>query len=127
MHLSVLVVSKRVLLDGFENEFVGDDDVGLTCCFCCLDGEFEDIEKFAGIASTLAQESTRFLQFNLFVFEKNIFCERIVEQFQQVVFTQRFQHIDLAAGEERTNYLERRILRCGTNEGDNSLLHSTEK
>ncbi len=96
-------------------------------CFCCLDGEFEDVEEFAGIASALAQHGSRFLQFYLLVFEKDIAGDGVVQELEEVVFAERFQHIDLASGEERTDDLERWVLGGGTNEGDDTLFHSSEQ
>ena len=114
-------------MDGAKDEFVGDDNVGVACRFSSLDGEFENVEELAGIASTLAQHGTRFFQLYLLVFEKNVAGERIVQEQKQVVLAERFQNIDLTAGEQWANDFEGGVLGGGTNERDNSLFHSSEQ
>ena len=63
----------------------------------------------------------------MFRFQYDISFHSLVQQFQQVVFRQTFQDIQLATGQKRTYDLERRIFRRGSDQRDRSLLHSAQE
>ena len=47
-----------------------------------------------------------------------------VKQFQQIILLKRLEDIELTTRQERTDDLKRRILRGGTYQRHNPLLHS---
>ncbi len=50
-----------------------------------------------------------------------------MQKFEQIVFFEALQNIELASRQERSDYLERRVLGCCADKGYNALLHRTEK
>ena len=68
-----------------------------------------------------------FLQLNLLLLEFHILGGGSLQEPLQVFLFQRFEHIELATGKERTDYLERGIFRGSTNQGDNTLLHCPQQ
>ena len=60
-------------------------------------------------------------------FQYDISFHSLMQQFQQVVFRQAFQDIQLATGQKRAYDLERRIFRRGSDQRDRPLLHSPQE
>ena len=50
-----------------------------------------------------------------------------MQQFEHIVFTERLQHIYLAAGEQRVNHFEARVLRRRADERYRAVLDRTEQ
>ena len=124
MHIALLVVSQRILLQLFFHHLIGDDHLVGASRF---HHQFQDIEQFSGIATAEAEHRAGFLQLNLLLTEFHILGDGTLQESLQVVFFKRLEHIKLAAGEQRTDYLERRVLGGGTNQGDDAFLHGTEQ
>ena len=124
MHLSILVVCQRILLQPFGHHFIGDDN---SLFRFRLHNEFQYIKQLAGIPTGEAQHSCGFFQFNLTFFQYRVCTNGTFQKFQQIFFLQRFQHIKLAAGQERTNHFERRVLRGGTDECHRTVFHCSQQ
>ena len=124
MHLTVLVVSQRVLLKTIHHNLVCNHDF---IPYFSLHRQFQDIQKFTGIASAVSQQGSRLLQLDILLLQDCVFVDGSVEQFQQIVFFERLEHIELTTRQEWTDDLERRILRRGTYQGDDTLLHSPQQ
>ena len=63
----------------------------------------------------------------MFLLENGVGSYGSVEQFQQIVFLERLEHVELTTGEQRANHLERGILGGSTNQRDNALLDSSQE
>ena len=94
MHLSPLVIGQWILLETGSHQVVGDFDVAFGER---TNHQVEDVEQFSGVATAVAQQGLMFFHGNVALFQFHIFGQRPVQQLQQVVFFQRFQHIQLAA------------------------------
>ena len=95
MHFTVFVVGQRILLQQVHHHFIGNHQVFVGGR--CLSNQLQDVEQFACVASAVAQHGTRFLQFNMALAQLSVFGESTVQQSEQVVAFQRFEHIELAA------------------------------
>ena len=124
MHLALLIISQRILLQLFLYHLISDNHFIAACRF---HHQFQDIEQFPGITATEAEHGCGFLQLNLLLLEFHILGDGSLQEPLQVFLFQRFEHIELATGKERTDYLERGIFRCSTNQGDNALLHRPQQ
>ena len=123
MHLSVLVVGQRVLLQSGHHQVVGYHDITRLC----FNHQLQDIEQLAGIAPAEAQQCIRLLQLDVALLQDNIGMDGTVEQLQQVVFLQRLQNVKLTARQQWTYNLERRILGCSANQRDHPPFHSPQQ
>ena len=124
MHLALLIISQRILLQLFLYHLIGDNHFIAACRF---HHQFQDIEQFPGITATEAEHGCGFLQLNLLLLEFHILGDGTLQESLQVFLLQRFEHIELATGKERTDDLERGIFRGCTNQGDNTLLHRPQQ
>ena len=70
---------------------------------------------------------SRLLYINLPLLQEHIRLQSMVEQTHQILHLQTLQHIHLTATQKWTNDLERRGIRCCTNQCHHSLFHSTQK
>ena len=124
MHLSLLVVSQRILLQLVYHHLVGNDHIIRPSRF---NHEFKDIEQLAGITTTISQQGTLLLQFNMLFPQFHILRNGTVQQSFQIFLFQRFQDIELTSGEQRPDDFERRILRCSTNQGNDSFFYRSQE
>ena len=124
MHLAILVVCQRILLQTGFYIAVGNDNLRLLRS---LYHQFQDIQQFTRVAAAIAHQSTRLLQYDVLLAQFDILGDSSVEQFQQVVFIQRFQHIQLTSRQQWAYHLERRILRRSTYQRDDALLDSSQQ
>ena len=124
MHLALLIVSQRILLQLFLYHLISDNHFLAASRF---HHQFQDIEQFPGITATEAEHGCGFLQLNLLLLEFHILGDGTLQESLQVFLLQRFEHIELATGKERTDYLERGIFRGSTNQGDNTLLYRPQQ
>ena len=124
MHLAVFVVGQRILLQACLDEFVGNND-GL--CRLRLYHEFQNVQQLACIAAAISEHRSRLLQLDVQLRELGVGGNGAMQQCQQVVFLERLQHIELATREQRANHLERRVLCSGTDERDDTPLHSSQQ
>ena len=124
MQFSTLIVCQRVLLKPFGYDCVRDNHLVRSVS---LYHQFKNIQQLAGISSAIPEHGIRFAKFDMFRFQYDISFHSLVQQFQQVVFRQTFQDIQLATGQKRTYDLERRIFRRGSDQRDRSLLHSAQE
>ena len=125
MHLAVLVVGQRILLQTLRHQVVGNDErFALAHRFA---QQIQDVQQFAGIATAEAKQGIGFPEFYLQVLQHDVFLYRTAGQFQQVVAPQALQHIHLAAAQQGTDDLERRVLRGGTNQRDDALLDGSQQ
>ena len=124
MHLAVFVVGQRILLQACLDEFVGNHD-GL--CRLRLYHEFQNVEQLACIAAAVSEHRSRLLQLNVQLRELGVGGNGALQQGQQVVLLERLQHIELATREQRANHLERRVLRSGADERDDTPLYSSQQ
>ena len=120
VHLAVLVVCQRVLLQALCHELVGYD-VGL------VGHEFEYVEQFSGIAAAISHHGARLTQLYGAFLQVRVGVYHPLCQLHEVVLVERIEHIHLAAAEERTYDFERGVLGRGTYECHHSSLHSTEQ
>ena len=124
MHLALFIISQWILLQLFLYHLIGDNHFLAASRF---HHQFQDIEQFPGITATEAEHGCGFLQLNLFLLEFHILGDGTLQESLQVFLLQRFEHIELATGKERTDDLERGIFRGSTNQGDNTLLHRPQQ
>ena len=120
MHLSVLVVGERVLLQSLSHNVIADDIRSLS-------DKFQDIEELSRIPSTVAHKGLCLLHLYGAFLEKDICCESMVKQPHKVIHLKALENIDLTTAEERTDDLERRILSSGSNERHDTLFYCTKK
>ena len=125
MHLAVLVVGQRVLLQSVDHQLVADDN--LLVAILRLDYKFENVEQLACVATAIAKHGAGFLQDDFPFLQLHIGLDGSVQQLQQVVLLQWLQHIELTAREQRAYHLERRILCRCPDERDDAFLNGTEE
>ena len=94
MHLAVFVVGQWVLLQTLRDCSVVDDDGPFWGGGC---DEVQNVEQFSRVAAAVAQQGVCFFELHFAFFEHRVVADGMVEQFQQIVFLQALQHIDLAA------------------------------
>ena len=124
MHFPVLVVSQRILLQPFHDLLIGNNNRNFRIG---LHHQFQDIQQLAGIPSGITEHGIRLSEFHLLLLHQRIAFQCMPEQFQQILFLQRFQHIKLTAGEQRTNHLKGRILRCCSNQSYHSRFYGSQQ
>ena len=125
MHFPVLVIRQRILLEAVYHRGIVNDDEGIVAGG--FHHQFEDVEQLAGIASAIAQHGVGLAHFYFAFFQHYIRGKGAVKQSQQIVLLQRLQHIELAARQQGADDLERRILRRGTDKGDDALLYGSQQ
>ena len=109
VHLAVLVVGQRILLQTRQNQLVGNDDIARLR----LNNQLQDVQQLTRIAATESQQGVSLAQLDMTLLENHVGLDGTLQQLQQIVLLQRLQHIQLTARQQRTNHLERRILgRC---------------
>ena len=124
MHLAVLVVGQRVLLQAFGHHVVGDDD-GVVCFR--LDNQFQYVEQLTGVSSAVAQHGGSFLQLDVAFTQDMVGCQCPLKQFQQVFLFERLQYINLAARQQRADDFERGIFCGGADQCHDALFDSTQQ
>ena len=125
MQLPILIISQRILLKTLHYLFIGNNHLARRAV--SFHHQFQNVQQLPGISSRIAEHGIRLLQFDILFLQIDILGDGIVQQFEQVFLLQRLEHIELAPREQRTNDLERRILRCGSNQRHDSRLHSTQQ
>ena len=83
VHLTVLIVCKRVLLQTLIDDFIGDYNLIGTVG---LNHKLQYVEEFAGIASRETQYGCSLLEFYVTLLENDIGLNGTVQQFEQVIF-----------------------------------------
>ena len=63
----------------------------------------------------------------MLLFENDIGMDGTIEQLQQIVFLQRFEHIELTTGKQRTYDLEGGILGGGTYQCNHTPLDGSQQ
>ena len=96
VHLAILVVGERILLQTLGDNGIGDDHL---ITIVGLDHQFERVEQLAGIASREAQQGIGLTDGDAALLQVGILRDGAVEEFEQVVLLQRLQYIELAARE----------------------------
>ena len=124
VHLAILVVSQRILLQTLLHKLVADDHLAVHLR---LHHQLQNVQQLTCIAAAVAQQRPRLLQLNLALRQLHILRDGPLQQLHQVGLLQRLQHVQLATRQQRTNHLKRRILRRGTNERHHTPLHSTQQ
>ena len=124
VHFAVFVVGKGILLEAFGHHLIGDDH---RVAGFGLHNEVEDVEQLTGIAATVTEHGGSLPELYLPFFQLDIRRYGTLQEFQQVVFLQRFQHVELAARQQRTDHLERGVLGGGAYQCHRTLLHRTEQ
>ena len=124
VHIALLVVSKGILLKLFFYHLVGDDHL---IRFCRFHHQFQDIEELPGIAAAEPEHRRSFLQIDLLLREFHVLGDGTLQESLQIFLFQGFEHVELASGEQRTDYLERGVLGGGTNQGNDALLHCAQQ
>ena len=122
VHLSLLVVGQRILLQPFYHYLVVDHHrlpVGGGLLY-----EVEDIEELAGIAPREAEEGVGALHLHIALAEHLVGGDGAVEERAQLWLLQRFERVDLRTRQQRAYDLKRRILRGGADEGHGAIFHS---
>ena len=76
MHLALLIVGKRILLQHSLNALVGDDD---RVILSRLGDQLEDVKQLARIAARVAQHGACFFQFDVFLTEYYIFRDGMLK------------------------------------------------
>ena len=94
MHLAVLVVSQRILLQTLLHHPVGYHNIVARLS---PDDEVKDIQQLPSITPAITQDSPRLTQFDVPPLQFHILRHRSLQQLQQVILLQRFQHIELTA------------------------------
>ena len=89
--------------------------------------QVENVEHLARVAPGVAEQRVGFLDFHCPVFQYLVFCQCALQQFGKVAVAKRLQHIDLCAGQQRTDYLERRIFGCRADEGHRAHFHCSKQ
>ena len=125
VHLAVLIVGQRILLQTLRDDGVRHLDVALLGS--SLEDEFHDVQQLAGIASAIAQQGHGLAYVPCALAQLLVLCDDSLHECEQVVPLQWFQHIHLAAAQQGADDLEGGILRSGADEGDHALLHSPQK
>ena len=77
MHLTILVVGQRILLDAFRHQLVGDDD---RILLFGLNNKFQYVEQLACVAPTETQQVGGLSQLNLAFLQFNVFGNGVIEQ-----------------------------------------------
>src|SRR5574344_1143764 len=108
MHLSVFVIDGDIVLQTFGNSLIVNDDRVLPKGG--IDNDFKYVEQLSRIASTLAEQGIRLNHLNIPLAQYDIFPDGTVEEFLKVFNLQRLKHKDLAAREQGSYDLERRVL-----------------
>ena len=103
MHLAILVVGERTLLQTGFNGLVGNLD---GAAFGSTDNKLEDVEQLARVAAAVSQYRSRLLQPYVEFPQFRVIGYRTAQQLQQVVLLQRLQHIQLASGKQRPYHLK---------------------
>ena len=124
MHFAVFVVGKGILLEAFGHHLIGDDH---RVAGFGLHNEVEDVEQLTGIAATVTEHGGSLPELYLPFFQLDIRRYGTLQEFQQVVLLQRFQYVELAARQQRTDHLERGVLGGGAYQCHRTLLHRTEQ
>ena len=126
MHLAVLIVGKRVLLEKFRDDGVRNLHVfvPLGCGFI---DKLHDVEQLAGIASAVSEQGFGLRETKFALLQLRVMLGSEVGKLQKVGTVQRIECIDLATREQRSDHLEGGILRSGTDKRHNALLHSSEQ
>ena len=79
MHLSILVVCQRILLQPFGHHFIGDDN---SLFRFRLHNEFQYIKQLAGVSTGETQHGRCFFQFNFAFFQYGIRGDGTLQKFQ---------------------------------------------
>ena len=126
MVLPLLVVKRQVLLDGFLDNVIVDDDGavhGLQGVHHQLDG----VDELAGVAAGNPQHRLVFLH----TYFDGAFLLKVVrrrgDDFSQLAAFQIFEDIDLTAGQQRRNHLKGGVFGGGADESDDALFHRPEQ
>ena len=83
VHLTVLIVCKRVLLQTLIHDFIGYYNLIGTFG---LNHQLKDVEQFAGIASRETQDGCSLLEFYVTLLEQDIGLNGTVQKLEQVFF-----------------------------------------
>ena len=79
MHLPILVVCQRILLQPFGHHFIGDDN---SLFRFRLHNEFQYIKQLAGVSTGETQHGRCFFQFNFAFFQYGIRGDGTLQKFQ---------------------------------------------
>ena len=120
MHLSILVVGQRILLKSVGHHRIRNL-YGLF--FLGFYHEFKNIQQFPCVSTGIPQHGVGLQDTDVLFLQYHILGQSQVQQFQQVLLLEGFQHIQLTPGEQRTNHFERRILGSGANQRHDTRLH----
>ena len=96
MHLAILVVGERILLQALGDNGIGDD---YLFAIVGLNHQLQRVEQLAGITSREAQQGIGLTDGDVALLQIDVFRDGAVEEFEQVVLLQRLQYIELAARE----------------------------
>ena len=89
--------------------------------------EVDDVEQLAGVAAGVAEEGSRLAHVDLAFLQLFVALQGPVEKLLQVGDVERFEHIDLTAGEERAYDFERRVFGRGTDEGHRAVFYGAQQ
>ena len=95
--------------------------------FSALYNEFESIEQLACIPAGDPEDRFRFGDRDG---DPELVLQPffpLVKQFDELLFVQNLQNIDLAAGEQGRDHFERRIFGCSADEGHHALFHGAQQ
>ena len=125
MHLSPFVVSGRIFQKTLHDFLIRNLD--RMAVFLSRYNKLEDILQLARVATGVTDEGSRFTEDDVFFFEDDIVRNGAIQKRQQVVFVQWFEYVDLTSRKERTDHLERRILRRGADQRNDTRLDRVQK
>lgn len=121
VQLAVFVVGDGVLLQKGGDSGVVDDSG------TCIGHEVKDIEQFACVAASVAKEALGLVELNAKGAKVWVFVQSEVDEAKQIGFVQRAEDVDLAAGEQGGDDLERGVFGSSANEGDSALLDGAKE
>jgi hypothetical protein len=124
VHLSVLIISQRILLQTLLHLFVCDYDFAV---WLGIDHKFQNIQQLSGIAAAISHHGGSFLHIYFALLQFFVVMYGVVYEFCQIFFLERLECIYLTARKQRTYYLERRILRGCADKCYRSVFHGSEQ
>ena len=125
MHLPILVVYGDIVLEAFRDAPVVNDDRGLA--EIGVHHYLEDVQQLPGISSALAEKGLLLAYLDIPLLQDFILLHCPLEQHVQILGLKRLQHEHLAARQEGSDDLERRVLGRGSYKHHRAGLHRTQQ
>ena len=124
MHLAALVVGCGVLLQTLHDLPIRDLDRPLRLG---RDDQVEDVEQLSRVPTGVAHQRVGLPDLDRSLAQHHVLADRPTDERQQVFLFQRLQDIDLTTRKQRTDHLERRVLRRGPDERHHARLDGVQQ